>query len=190
MIDARASTRTREGLRLNIAARLIAALESVSYDTLIATPARLFIATTFFLSGRTKVEGLLTLKPSAYYLFATEYALPVVPPALAAHLAAYAEHVFPVLLVLGLAARLSAAALLVMTLVIQIFVYPGAWATHLLWASAMAFIIFRGPGALSIDHLVRQRYWPHTLSAHATRDPATSRARKEISGSPSVGSGA
>jgi putative oxidoreductase len=145
---------------MRLIARLIEALERVSYDTLVATPARLFVATTFFLSGRTKVEGVLTLKPTTFYLFTYEYALPVIPPALAAHLATYAEHLFPLLLVIGLAARLSAAALLVMTLVIQIFVYPGAWATHLLWASALAFIIFRGPGALSLDHLIRRRLLP------------------------------
>lgn len=155
---------TPQARRPNLLARLVTfiidGLESVSYDTLIATPARLFIATTFFLSGRTKVEGFLTLKPSTYYLFRTEFALPLIPPALAAHMATYAEHLFPLLLVLGLASRFSAAALFIMTLVIEIFVYPGAWATHLLWASAMAFIIFRGPGVLSIDHVLRRRYLP------------------------------
>ena len=139
---------------------MIAWLESVSYDTLVATPARLFVATTFYLSGRTKVEGFLTLKPSAYYLFETEFSLPLIPPAFAALMTTYAEHLFPVLLILGLASRISAVALLVMTLVIEIFVYPGAWATHLAWASAMIFIIFRGPGALSIDNLLRRRYLP------------------------------
>ena len=156
MTDARASASRPTNTLLRIAARLITRLESVSYDTLVATPARLFIATTFLLSGRTKVEGLLTLKPSTYFLFQTEFALPLIPPAIAAHMATYAEHIFPALLVVGFASRLSAVALLVMTLVIQIFVYPGAWATHLLWASAMAFIIFRGPGALSVDHLLRR----------------------------------
>jgi putative oxidoreductase len=143
-----------------LAARLIAWLESVSYETLIATPARLFIATTFFLSGRTKVEGFLTLKPSAVFLFEAEYAVPLIRPELAAYLATYAEHLFPALLLIGLGSRFSAAALLGMTMVIQLFVYPGAWATHLAWASAMTFIIFRGPGALSIDHLLRRRYLP------------------------------
>ena len=137
--------------------RLIAALERVSYDTLISTPARIFIATTFLLSGRTKVDGFLSISQSALYLFQYEYQLPLLPPALAAYLATYAEHLFPLLLIVGLGARLSAAALLVMTLVIQLFVYPGAWATHLLWASALTFIVFRGPGALSIDHWIRNR---------------------------------
>lgn len=132
-------------------------LERVSYDTLLATPARIFIAATFFLSGRTKVDGFLTLKPTAYYLFQYEYKIPAIPPAIAAHVAAYSEHLFPVLLVLGLASRLSAAALLGMTAVIEIFVYPDAWEPHLGWATALAFIFFRGPGALSLDRLIRRR---------------------------------
>jgi len=136
--------------------RLIARLESVSYDTLIAIPARIFIAATFWLSGRTKVDGLLSINQSAFFLFEGEYALPLIPSRLATYVATYAEHLFPLLLVVGFASRLSAAALFFMTLVIQVFVYPDAWRTHLLWASALAFIVFRGPGALSIDHLVRK----------------------------------
>lgn len=138
--------------------RIINRLESVSYDTLIATPTRIFIAATFWLSGRTKVDGLLSINQSAFFLFEDEYALPVIPSRVAAYLATYAEHLFSLLLIVGLASRLSAAALLFMTLVIQVFVYPDAWRTHLLWASALAFIVFRGPGALSIDHLIRNRY--------------------------------
>lgn len=141
-------------------ARLIARLESVSYDTLLATPARIFIATTFWLSGRTKVDGLLTINDTAFFLFQSEYNLPLVPYRLAAYAATYAEHLFPVLLIVGLAARLSAGALLFMTLIIEIFVYPGAWVTHLGWATALAFIIFRGPGALSLDHFLRRRFLP------------------------------
>lgn len=137
---------------------LLRKLESVSYDTLLATPARAFVAVTFWLSGRTKVDGLLTVNDTAFFLFRSEYALPVVPYRLAAYLATYAEHLFPVLLILGLASRLSAGALLLMTLVIQTFVYPSAWATHLGWATALAFIIFRGPGALSVDHYLRRAY--------------------------------
>jgi len=136
---------------------LIASLERVSYETLLGTPARLFIATTFWLSGRTKVEDGLTLAQSAFFLFEYEYALPLIPPRLAAYLATYAEHLFPILLIVGLGSRLSASALLVMTAVIQIFVYPGAWPTHLLWASTLTWIIFRGPGQLSVDHWIRSR---------------------------------
>lgn len=137
---------------------VIERLERVSYDTLFAVPARLFIAVTFFLSGRTKVDGLLTLKPATYYLFQYEYRIPVIPPDVAAHIAALNETLFPVLLVLGLASRVSALVLLGMTTVIEVFVYPGAWETHLGWATALAFIVFRGPGALSLDHLIRQKF--------------------------------
>jgi len=137
---------------------IIARLESVSYDTLIATPARIFIAATFWLSGRTKVDGLLSINQSTFFLFKDEYALPLIPSRLAAYVATYAEHLFPLLLVVGFASRLSASALFVMTLIIQVFVYPDAWRTHLLWATALAFVVFRGPGALSIDHAIRKRY--------------------------------
>lgn len=133
-------------------------LESVSYDTLISTPARLFIATTFFMSGRTKVEGFLTLKPSTYFLFQYEYNIPIIPVPVAAHLATYSEHLFPVLLLIGIASRLSAVALLGITAVIQVFVYPDAWLTHLGWAVALTFVMFRGPGTLSLDYLIRRRY--------------------------------
>jgi putative oxidoreductase len=116
--------------------------------------ARIGIATVFFLSGRTKVEGLLSLKPTTYELFRTEYALPLVPPEVAAPLAAYAEHLFPLLLVLGLCTRLSAAALLGMTAVIEIFVYPDAWPTHLLWSAVLIPLIAQGGGAWSLDRLL------------------------------------
>ena len=126
----------------------------VSHD-LLALATRVGIAAIFFLSGRTKVEGYLTLTPSAYELFRTEYKLPLLPPELAAHLAAYAEHLFPVLLVLGLLMRLSALALLGMTLVIQVFVYPDAWPTHLSWAALLLYLVGRGGGALALDRVLR-----------------------------------
>lgn len=123
-------------------------------ESLLLLTARVGVASVFFLSGRTKVEGLLTLTPSTYELFRTEYALPVLPPALAAHLATYAEHLFPILLVLGLFTRGAALALLMMTLVIQIFVYPSAWPTHLSWAGLLLPLIARGGGRLALDRAV------------------------------------
>ncbi|MDM0045644.1 DoxX family protein [Variovorax dokdonensis] len=128
----------------------------VSHDVL-AIGARLAVAAIFFYSGRTKVEGFLTLNDSAIELFKSEYHLPLVPPEIAAHLAAYAEHLFPLLLVLGLATRLSALALLGMTAVIQIFVYPDAWPTHLSWATLMLYLVGRGAGRLSIDRALGVR---------------------------------
>ena len=126
----------------------------VSHDVL-ALVSRVSIAAIFFMSGRTKVDGLLTLTDSARELFRTEYRLPLIPPELAAYLAAYAEHLFPLLLVLGLFTRLSALALLVMTLTIQLFVYPDAWPTHLSWAALLLYLIGRGGGMLSMDRALR-----------------------------------
>ena len=118
---------------------------------LLALAARVAVAAIFFLSGRTKVEGLLTVSDSAYTLFREDYKVPLLPPELAAHLATYAEHLFPILLVLGLFTRLSALALLGMTAVIQVFVYPDAWPTHLSWAALMIYLIGRGAGPVSLD---------------------------------------
>lgn len=119
--------------------------------------ARLAAATVFWRSGQTKVDGF-AIKESTFLLFENEYDVPLLPPELAAYLATIAEHVFPVLLVVGLAARLSALALLGMTLVIQLFVYPSAWPTHILWVMALGYVIARGPGPLALDHLVRKHY--------------------------------
>lgn len=116
--------------------------------------ARLAIAAIFFLSGRTKVDGWLTITASTYELFRTDYALPLVPPVVAAHLATYSEHFFPILLVLGLFTRPAALALLGMTTVIEVFVYPDAWPTHLSWAGLLLPLIAAGPGAWSLDRLL------------------------------------
>jgi len=118
---------------------------------LLALAARISVAAIFFLSGRTKVDGLLSVNDNAYTLFREDYKVPLLPPELAAHLAAYAEHLFPILLVLGLYTRLSAAALLGMTAVIQCFVYPDAWPTHLAWATLMLYLVGRGAGPLALD---------------------------------------
>lgn len=115
--------------------------------------ARLTLATIFWRSGRTKVDGF-ALDPDAIFMFQEEFKLPIIPPVPAAYMATIAEHVFPVLLVLGLATRLSAAALLTMTLVIQIFVYPDAYITHGLWAIGLLYLIKHGGGTLSLDHVI------------------------------------
>jgi putative oxidoreductase len=120
-------------------------------DSLLVLVARLSIAAMFFMSGRTKVSGFLTITPSTYELFRTEYSLPLISPELAAHLATYSEHLFPLLLVLGLFSRLSAFALLGMTFVIQVFVYPDAWPTHLSWTGLLLLIVARGGGSMSLD---------------------------------------
>jgi putative oxidoreductase len=124
---------------------------------LLALVARIGIGAVFFYSGRTKVDGLLNVTDGAVALFADEYRLPVLSPELGAHLAAYAEHLFPILLVLGLLTRVSALALLGMTAVIQIFVYPDAWPTHLSWAAILLLLVGRGGGAWSLDRVIAVR---------------------------------
>jgi len=126
-------------------------------DSLLLLVARFGIAAIFFLSGRTKVTGFLDITDSAYYLFETDYKLPFIPPHIAAHLATYSEHLFPVLLVLGLGTRFAALALLGMTTVIEVFVYPDAWPTHLSWAGLLLPLIAQGGGKLSLDYLIGQR---------------------------------
>jgi putative oxidoreductase len=133
--------------------RLNGLLSLLPYD-LVALALRLFPAAVFWLSGRTKVDGVFTFKDSTWFLFEHEYALPVIPSDLAAVLATVAEHALPVLLVLGLFTRFAALGLLAMTVVIQTFVYPDAWVTHGLWAAAFLALIAHGPGRLSLDHLL------------------------------------
>ena len=151
-------------------ARAVALLERIPHS-LIAALGRFSIAAVFWQSGQTKVEGLAVdlvagefdlgwprLSASALELFRTDYQLPLLPPELAAPLAAAAEHVFPVLLLLGLATRFSALALLIMTLVIQVFVYPSAYPTHGVWAAVLLYLMARGGGAVSLDRLIAQRF--------------------------------
>lgn len=129
-------------------------LSRVITHSLLAACARFAIAGIFFMSGRTKVDGVLTVNDSAYTLFREDYKVPLIPPEIAAHLATYAEHLFPVLLVLGLLTRFSALALLGMTAVIQIFVYPSAWAIHLSWAALLLYLVGRGAGMVSLDRML------------------------------------
>jgi len=124
---------------------------------LCALALRIFPAAVFWQSGQTKVAGW-HVTDSAIYLFREEYKLPLIDPVIAAYLAAFAEHFFPALLVIGLATRFSALALLMMTLVIQIFVYPGAWPTHGTWIACFLVLVAQGPGALSLDHLIAARW--------------------------------
>ena len=137
-----------------IGSGIAVALERILSKSVLLTIQRFGIAAVFFQSGRTKVEGIFTIPDTTVELFRSEYALPLLPPEVAAYMAAGAEHLFPVLLVLGLMTRLSAAALLGMTLVIQLFVYPDAWPTHLSWAGLLLPLIALGGGRLSLDRLL------------------------------------
>ena len=151
-----AVARTKRSGAPAIGAPLKERLQRALPPALLLLVARVGIAAVFFLSGRTKVQGLLTIKPSTYALFRSEYALPLISPELAAHLATYAEHLCPILLVLGLLTRPAAFVLLGMTAVIEIFVYPDAWPTHLSWAGLLLPLIANGAGTCSLDHLLRR----------------------------------
>jgi putative oxidoreductase len=131
--------------------RMANAISALVSDALLGLAARMALGAIFFLSGRTKVEGFLSVTEGAYTLFREEYKVPLLAPEVAAHLATYAEHLLPILLVAGLATRLSALGLLGMTAVIQVFVYPDAWPTHLSWAALALYLFGRGAGRASLD---------------------------------------
>ena len=121
---------------------------------------RVALGGVFWRSGQTKIaEGTwFSISDTTYELFRTEYAAVPLPSEFAAVAAATAEHVFPALLLLGLATRFSALALLGMTLVIQLFVYPEAWwPVHSLWAALALVLIVRGAGLVSLDALLAAR---------------------------------
>ncbi|AKA85041.1 DoxX family protein [Pseudomonas synxantha] len=149
--------------------RAIALFENIPYS-LIAFIARFSIAAVFWKSGQTKVEGFAIdlisgtfqwgepkLAASALWLFRSEYHVPLLAPEVAAHMATFAEHFFPVLILLGLATRFSALALIGMTLTIQLFVYPDAYPTHGTWIALLLLLLAKGPGSLSIDHWIARR---------------------------------
>jgi putative oxidoreductase len=117
---------------------------------------RIGVADVFWRSGQTKVDGW-RVTDTAVQLFRDEYRLPILSPEVAATLAAVQEHLFSALLVVGLAARLSALGLLVMTAIIEVFVYPENWPDHLLWSGCLLYVIARGPGGFSFDALIRHR---------------------------------
>lgn len=121
---------------------------------------RVALAGIFWRSGRTKVEdgSLLSISDQAYFLFEYEYSGLPIPPAIATPMVTWAEHLFPILLVLGLFTRFSALSLLIITLVIQLFVYPEAWwQTHILWAAMATILVSRGGGLFSLDALLASR---------------------------------
>lgn len=148
---------------------IITRFESIP-NTFIALIARISIAAVFWTSGQTKVQGFVVnlitgdfqlgwprLSDSVVSLFRDEYKLPFVAPEIAAPMAATAEHLLPLLLLIGLSTRFSALAVLGMTLVIEVFVYPDAYPTHGTWAAVLLYLMARGPGKLSVDHWLATR---------------------------------
>ena len=128
-------------------------IESVPY-TALAIPLRLAVATVFWNSAMTKLANWDT----AVSLFVEEYKVPFISPELAAYMAVSIELTTPILLVLGLLTRPAALVLLGMTTFIEVFVYPQAWPTHIQWAAMMLVLLCRGPGTLSLDHLLWRRF--------------------------------
>ncbi len=115
---------------------------------------RLGVGLVFWDSGQSKIASWqITI-----LLFRDEYRVPFLPAEFAAMAATAVELSMPVLLLFGLATRLATLPLLGMTLVIQLFVYPESWSVHLVWAAMLGFILTRGPGALSLDHLIARRF--------------------------------
>jgi putative oxidoreductase len=135
--------------------RIRRALDGVSY-TWLALPLRFAVATIFWNSAMAKLANWET----TLSLFSDEYQLPLIPPEIAAYLATSVEISTPILLVLGLLTRPAAFILLGMTAVIEIFVYPLAWPTHIQWAAMLLVLLCRGPGGFSIDHLLLGRLGP------------------------------
>jgi putative oxidoreductase len=159
-----------EGLIPSLIRQFIGIVERIP-NTLLAFVARFSIAAVFWKSGQTKVQGFAIdivnreftlgwprLSDSVVDLFRDEYHLPLIPPEIAATMAATAEHLFPILILFGFATRLSALALLGMTMTIQLFVYPDAYPTHGTWAAVLLYLMVHGPGKLSIDHWIAGRY--------------------------------
>jgi putative oxidoreductase len=140
--------------------RAVAMLSTSFVEAITLLFVRISLAGIFWRSGRTKVDegSWLSVSDTAKFLFEEEYKGVPLPPELAAYMATYAEHLFPVLLVIGLLTRLSAFALLGMTMVIQIFVYPEAWwSVHMIWVALALVLIVRGGGNLSLDALLNRR---------------------------------
>jgi putative oxidoreductase len=137
-------------IRLTQPVRAVAArLERVPMSVLLLL-IRVGVGLVFFKAGLLKYNSW----EFTVLLFRDEYKVPLLAPELAARLAMIQELTLPVLLFLGLGARLATLPLLGMLLVIQTLVYPNAWADHLFWAGALALILTRGAGSLSLDHLI------------------------------------
>lgn len=122
--------------------------------SLIQLAMRIAVGAVFFKSGLLKINSW----EFAIKLFEDEYKVPLLDPTWAARLATFNELTFPILLFVWLATRIATLPLLGMIVVIQTFVYPQAWAEHLLWASILLFILSRGPGVWSLDHLLEQHF--------------------------------
>jgi putative oxidoreductase len=152
-MNAQSASTTLRSPALDLVARVLRWLDAVPY-TALAIPLRLAIATVFWNSGMTKIADW----NAALSLFTDEYKVPLLPPEVAAYIAATIELTTPVLLVAGLFTRPVVAVLLGMVTVIEIFVYPQAWPTHIQWAAMLLVLLCRGAGKLSLDYLLWRRF--------------------------------
>ena len=143
----------RSSILIDRALRAVGRLERVRH-TVLALPLRLAVATVFWNSAMTKLADW----NAALELFREDYRLPLLPPEVAAYLAVSIELTTPVLLVLGLATRPVAVVLLGMTTVIEVFVYPQAWPTHIQWAAMLLVLLCRGAGKWSLDYWLYRRF--------------------------------
>ncbi len=118
---------------------------------------RVGVGMVFWKSALTKLDDSWLVSDAAVALFRDEYKVPVLPPVVAAWLGTLSEFFCSWMVMLGLGARLGAAVLLALTAVIQVFVYPGNWAEHLLWASPLLYVLTRGPGPIAVGCLIDRR---------------------------------
>ena len=157
--------------------KFVAFCAAVPY-ALVALALRFIMARVFFLSGQAKIEGPRSIpirpgigdlefsvilpagiKDATFQMFEAQYAGLPVAPAVAAYLFTYAEFVLPICLVLGFATRLAALALLAMTVLLQVYVMPGMlWSAHVYWAAILLVLMTVGPGAISVDAMIRGIY--------------------------------
>lgn len=138
-----------------LGARSVSALERIPY-TLVAIPLRFALATVFWNAAMTHLANW----QATMYLFENDYRLPFLAPHPAAYLAVAIETTTPVLLAIGILTRVASALLLGMVVVIEVFVYPQAWPTHVQWAAMLFVLLARGPGLFSVDGWIRRRFVP------------------------------
>jgi putative oxidoreductase len=146
------SARFRRAEIMTAIQNVLRGLDAVPY-ALLALPLRVAVATVYWNSAMAKLANWDT----TLFMFEEEYRVPILPPEVAANMALSIELTTPVLLIIGLLTRPAAAVLLGMTAVIQVFVYPGAWPTHIQWAAMLLVLVCRGAGKISLDLLIRRR---------------------------------
>ncbi|MFC3107357.1 DoxX family protein [Undibacterium arcticum] len=111
---------------------------------------RLYVADVFFRSGLVKLQSW----DATLFLFEDEFAVPLLPPEIAAYLGTAAELTLPVFIALGFGTRLFALALALFN-VMAVISYPGlspaGLKDHILWGTLLLVILFHGPGKLALD---------------------------------------